>query len=102
MAEALRTIVHVAQIEISRESGMGRVAWHWRQELEARGYAFVHIGPRQLDRPFHPALFPFAAWLRFRAMGIRPAAFLVHEPAGVPFVAVSRSVFAFSHGLERR
>ena len=102
MAEPSRTIVHVAQLDISRESGMGRVAWHWRQELESRGYAFLHIGPREVGRPVHPALFPYFAWRRFRKMGVRPAAFLVHEPAGVPFVAAGAPAFVFSHGLERR
>jgi glycosyltransferase involved in cell wall biosynthesis len=101
-AEPRRAIVHVAQLEISRESGMGRVAWHWRNALEARGYEFIHIGPRAVGRPVHPALFPYAAWLRFRRLGIRPAAFLVHEPAGVPFVAAGAPAFVFSHGLERR
>ena len=101
-AEPRRAIVHVAQLEISRESGMGRVAWHWRNAFEARGYEFIHIGPRAVGRPVHPALFPYAAWLRFRRLGIRPAAFLVHEPAGVPFVAAGAPAFVFSHGLERR
>lgn len=96
------TIVHVAQIEISRESGMGRVAWHWREELEARGYAFLHIGPREVGRPVHPALFPYAAWRRIRRLGLQPAAFLVHEPVGVPFVTGSAPALVFSHGLERR
>jgi glycosyltransferase involved in cell wall biosynthesis len=102
MAEIRPTIAHVAQIEISRRSGMGRVAWHWRRELEARGYAFVHIGPREVGRPVHPALFPYAAWRRLRRMGVKPAAVLVHEPAGVPFVAAGPPAFVFSHGLERR
>jgi len=100
-----RLIVHVAQLEISRESGMGRVAWHWRQALEARGYEFLHIGPHEVGRPVHPALFPYAAWRRWRQMGRlgrRPAAFLVHEPNGVPFVLSGTPVFLFSHGLERR
>ncbi len=102
-AEPSRTIVHVAQLDISRESGMGRVAWHWRRELESRGYTFLHIGPREVGRPVHPALFPYAAWWRFRRLGVRPAAFLVHEPAGVPFVAAGGApAFVFSHGLERR
>lgn len=103
--EPRRTIVHVAQLEISLQSGMGRVAWHWRRELEARGYEFVHIGPREVGRPVHPALFPYAAWRRCRQMGrrgLRPAAFLVHEPNGVPFVLSGPPVFLFSHGLERR
>ena len=97
-----RLIVHVAQLEISRESGMGRVAWHWRQALEARGYEFIHIGPHEVGRPVHPALFPYAAWRQARRLGLRPAAFLVHEPNGVPFVLSGTPVFLFSHGLERR
>ncbi|MEO6192755.1 MAG: glycosyltransferase family 4 protein [Thermoanaerobaculia bacterium] len=101
-SEPSRTIVHVAQLDLSRESGMGRVAWHWRQELESRGYTFLHIGPREVGRPVHPALFPLAAWWRFRRLGIRPAAFLVHEPAGMPFVAAGAPAFVFSHGIERR
>lgn len=101
-APASRTIVHVAQIEISRESGMGRVAWHWREALAARGYDFVHIGPAAVGRPVHPALFPFAAWRCCARLGLRPAAVLVHEPAGMPFVMARHRVIAFSHGLERR
>jgi glycosyltransferase involved in cell wall biosynthesis len=102
-APASRTIVHVAQVEISRESGMGRVAWHWRQELEARGYRFVHLGPAAVGRPLHPALFPWAAWLRYARLRLRPAAILVHEPAGMPFVASRRPpAIVFSHGVERR
>ncbi|HSS48719.1 MAG TPA: glycosyltransferase family 4 protein, partial [Thermoanaerobaculia bacterium] len=31
-----------------------------------------------------------------------PAAFLVHEPAGAPFVMAGAPAFVFSHGLERR
>jgi glycosyltransferase involved in cell wall biosynthesis len=99
---ASRTIVHVAQIEISRESGMGRVAWHWREALTSRGYDFVHVGPAAVGRPVHPALFPFAAWRCWARRGLRPAAFLVHEPAGLPFVMSRHRVIAFSHGLERR
>jgi glycosyltransferase involved in cell wall biosynthesis len=100
--EAPRTIVHVAQLEISRESGMGRVAWHWWRALERRGYSVLHIGPREVGRPAHPAIFPYLAWRRFRRLRLRPAAFLVHEPAGVPFVLSGAPTCLFSHGLERR
>jgi glycosyltransferase involved in cell wall biosynthesis len=98
--EAPTTIVHIAQIDISRESGMGRVAWHWRQELEDRGYTFVHIGLRETGF-IHPAFFPYVAWRLFRRLRLRPAAFLVHEPSGVPFVGSGAPAIAFSHGLER-
>jgi glycosyltransferase involved in cell wall biosynthesis len=99
-SDAPATIVHIAQIDISRESGMGRVAWHWRQELEDRGYTFLHIGLRETGF-IHPAVFPYVAWRQFRRMGLRPAAFLVHEPSGVPFVGSGAPAIVFSHGLER-
>jgi len=96
-------VLHVAQIDLSPESGMGRVAWHWREAFEERGYDFIHIGPAETGRPVHPALFPWAAWQCFRRLRIRPAVVLVHEPAGLPFVlARHRSTIVFSHGLERR
>lgn len=97
-----RTVVHVAQVEISRESGMGRVAWHWRRALEERGYRFVHVGPREAGPVRHPALFPAAARRAARRLGLRPAAYLVHEPAGAPFLSAGAPLFLFSHGLERR
>jgi glycosyltransferase involved in cell wall biosynthesis len=81
---------------------MGRVAWHWRQELEARGYDFVHLGPAEVGRPLHPALFPWAAYRASRRLKPKPAITLVHEPAGLPFVLARRSsTLVFSHGLER-
>jgi len=101
-AEPSRTVVHVAQIEIDQESGMGRVAWHWRRELEARGYDFVHIGPAEAGRTIHPAFFPWAAYRSFRRLRRQPAIILAHEPAGLPFVLANRSTIVFSHGLERR
>src|SRR5262249_30193896 len=74
-------------------------AWHWRQALEERGFAFRHVGPKETGR-VHPAFFPYAAWLRARRL--RPTAFLVHEPNGVPFIGTGVPTFVFSHGLERR
>ena len=93
--------LHVAQMEIRPESGMGRVAWHWRRELEARGYDFVHLGPAEVGRSLHPALFPWGAYQASRRLKLKPAILLVHEPAGLPFVLTHRSTVVFSHGLER-
>lgn len=95
-------ILHVAQIDVIPESGMGRVAWYWRRELEARGYEVVHLGPAEVGRA-HPAVFPWKAWRHVRRLGLRPAPVLVHEPAGLPFVLFERDrTVIFSHGLERR
>lgn len=95
-------VLHVAQIDITPESGMGRVAWHWLRELEARGYEVVHVGPAEVGR-VHPALFPWVAWRRARRAGLQPALVLVHEPSGLPFVLTQRRrTVVFSHGLECR
>lgn len=95
-------VLHVAQVEVTPESGMGRVAWHWRRELEARGYEVVHLGPSEVGR-VHPALFPWKAWRHARRLHLDPKLILVHEPAGLPFVLSDRHrTVIFSHGLERR
>jgi hypothetical protein len=62
-------IVHVAQEEITEESGMGRVAWHWKREFERRGHEFLHIGSEQTGPLPHPALFPYAAYRAYKRIG---------------------------------
>jgi glycosyltransferase involved in cell wall biosynthesis len=94
-------IVHVAQIRLDPETGMGRVACHWRDALAARGRELIHIGAAEVG-PVHPALFPWAAWRHYRSLKVRPAALLVHEPSGAPFLGERRRLVAFSHGVERR
>lgn len=96
------TVVHVAQVEIRKDSGMGRVAWHWRRAFEDRGWKFHHWGPDVLGANSHPALFPRAAWWAHRRSAIKPDIFLVHEPAASPFVKNETPCIVFSHGLERR
>jgi glycosyltransferase involved in cell wall biosynthesis len=95
-------VVHVAQIEIAEDSGMGRVAWHWKREFERRGYEFIHIGSESVGSLPHPALFPYAAYRAYRRIE-RPAdILLVHEPASGVFARRPNSTIVFSHGLERR
>lgn len=95
-------ILHVAQVEIARTSGMGKVAWHWRTELERRGHSFTHIGRRPLGREVHPALYPAVAWYAARKMIPRPDLVLAHEPSAAPFARGRVPLIAFSHGIERR
>jgi glycosyltransferase involved in cell wall biosynthesis len=95
-------ILHVAQVEISRAGGMGRVAWHWRAELERRGHRFVHIGRRPLGREVHPARYPYCAWRAARRAMPQADIVLAHEPASPLFAWSARPVVVFSHGVERR
>jgi glycosyltransferase involved in cell wall biosynthesis len=95
-------IIHVAEIEISPETGMGRIAWHWKQAFEGCGYEFVHIGPSEVGKLWHRTLFPRAAYSAYQRSGKRGDIFLVHEPASGAFVKRGVPAFVFSHGIEWR
>jgi len=97
-----KLIVHVAEVDISEESGMGRVAWHWRNELLHRGYEFIHIGPKEVGKTFHHGLFPYYAYRIYRQLNRKASLFLIHEPASLPFVHSNIPTIVFSHGVERR
>lgn len=96
------TVVHIAQIDIEEESGMGRVAWHWREAFLRHGYEFIHLGKREVKRVAHPALYPYAARRAYESLGIRPAMILAHEPIGGMFVRSTVPAMVFSHGVEQR
>ena len=97
-----RAVIHVAEVEIRPESGMGRVAWHWKQAFERRGYEFIHIGLSEAGKLWHPTVFPKAAYSAYQRLGKQGDLFLVHEPASAAFVKRGIPTVVFSHGLERR
>jgi len=95
-------IVHVSEVNISPESGMGRVEYYWKQAFERAGYEFIHIGAKEVGRLRHPSLFPSAAWKYYKQLNSSPTAFIVHEPASGSFVKRGIPCFLESHGVERR
>src|SRR5262245_35493481 len=95
-------ILHVAHIDITEGSGMGRVAVHWRREFERRGFEFVHIGSQEVGPLRHPSLFPYAAYRWYQRSGRSATIALVHEPASGVFVRKVNPTVVFSHGVERR
>lgn len=97
-----KCIVHVAQIEVSQHSGMGRVTWFWKKELEKRGYEFLHIGKTEIGQLPHKALFPSRAYQFYKNLGRKADAFLIHEPVSSPFLNSRIPVIVYSHGSERR
>jgi glycosyltransferase involved in cell wall biosynthesis len=96
------TIIHVAETGLNENTGMGRVAGHWKQACEQRGHEFVHLGPEEIGQLPHKALFPRAAYRAYRALGKKADLFLIHEPASGAFVRRGIPTVVFSHGLERR
>jgi len=95
-------IVHVAEVDPSSATGMGRVAWHWQQEARRRGLPFVHIGRRQVPPLRHLVQFPAAARRVYRSMRQLEDCLVVHEPASGAFVKFPSPLVAVSHGVERR
>jgi glycosyltransferase involved in cell wall biosynthesis len=97
-----KVIVHIAETNINKESGMGRVAWNWRAEIERRGHKFIHIGPSEIGAIRHKAFFAKAAYRTYQRLGLRADLFLVHEPFAPPFLKLAPPTVLFSHGVERR
>ncbi|AFY30864.1 glycosyltransferase family 4 protein [Calothrix sp. PCC 7507] len=97
-----KLIVHIAETDVSEQSGMGRVSWHWKNEFERRGYEFLHIGPKQVGPLPHAALFPRASRRFYRQLGRTASAFIVHEPASGVFLDFNIPTVLVSHGVERR
>ncbi|MEH2411351.1 glycosyltransferase family 4 protein [Nostoc sp.] len=97
-----KLIVHVANVEVSEESGMGRIAWHWKNELEKRGYKFFHIGPQQVGRIPHQGLFPYVARQFYQQLNLRASLFILHEPASGVFMDFAIPTVVVSHGIEQR
>jgi len=97
-----KIIFHVAEVALSQQSGMGRVAWHWKNEFEQRGYDFVHIGPAEVGSLLHKGLFPNAAYQTYKRCGRVASLLLVHEPASGAFINQDVPTVVFSHGVERR
>jgi len=97
-----KIVVHVSQIDILPETGMGRVEYYWKEAFERAGYQFIHIGPTEVGPVKHGALFPRKAYQYFKKLNIDPTCFIVHEPASGAFAKKGIPCFVESHGVERR
>jgi len=97
-----RTVIHVADMEIHRHTGMGRISYHWREAFLERGWRFIEIGTKQAGPVLHRSLWHRYAWNAFRALNIAPSLVLVHEPASGIFTGHGFPVALFSHGIEER
>lgn len=95
-------IVHVSEVDISLETGMGRVEFYWKSAFEKQGFTFIHIGPKEIGHIRHKALFPYMAYRFYKKLNIIPKAFIIHEPASGYFVNKGIPCFVESHGVETR
>lgn len=97
-----KIIVHVSEIDINTNGGMGRVEYYWKTSFEKKGFQFIHIGPQEVGPLRHKWLFPYKAYEYFKKLNITPSAFIVHEPVSGQFVNKGVPCFLESHGVERR
>jgi len=96
------SILYIAETNLTKTTGMGRVGCHWKETFEASGHVFKAIGPREVGPLKHPGFFPSAALRCYRAMNWRPDVLMVHEPAAGAFCSEEIPIALVSHGLERR
>jgi len=97
-----KIIVHVSEVDITQNGGMGRVEYFWKQAFEKKGYQFIHIGPKEVGDLIHKGFFPYKAYFYFKSLKIKPSAFIVHEPASGVFANKGIPCFLESHGIERQ
>jgi glycosyltransferase involved in cell wall biosynthesis len=95
-------IVHVSEVDISKDLGMGRVEYHWRKAFENAGISFLHIGPKEIGELKHKSMFAYKAYKYYKKLKITPKAFIVHEPVSGFFIKKNIPCFLESHGVERR
>lgn len=95
-------IIHISEVEISPDTGMGRIEYYWKEAFEKKGFTFIHIGPKEIGPMRHPAFFPYKAYKYYKKLKLLPKAFIVHEPAAGYFVKRGIPCFIESHGIERR
>jgi glycosyltransferase involved in cell wall biosynthesis len=98
----LRTLIHVAQIDLTPTSGMGRIAWEWRAAAQRGGIDFIHLGQEEIGPVRHRLLFPPKAREKAMTLAEEGTALLIHEPCAWAFRRVPWPVIAFSHGVEPR
>ncbi len=97
-----KVIVHISEVNISPDSGMGRVEYYWKKCFEENGFEFIHIGPKEVGDLWHKGMFPYKAYKYFKKLNIMPRAFIAHEPTSGLFINNNIPCFVESHGLERR
>lgn len=96
------SLAHFAPISLDETSGMGRVALHWRDAFERRGWIFSNYGIEEVPMP---TVKPFWGYLarKLWLSGLRQNnIFLAHEPVANDLRKTGIPTVLFSHGLEAR
>lgn len=96
----MKRIFHVANIDLTNESGMGRIALKWKNIMEKNAIQFIHIGKEEIN-PLHNLLFGYQAsyFIKINYTLNVDDLILIHEPAAIGFNEYNNKII-FSHGME--
>ena len=97
-----RSLAHFASIPLDPSSGMGRVAFHWRDALVRRDWNFKHYGTNEVPIPLLKPLWADFARRAWRNSGAIEDILLAHEPSAEALRRTGLSTVLYSHGLEAR
>jgi hypothetical protein len=76
-----KLILHVSEVDLTEQGGMGRVELSWQREFERRGYRFIHIGPSEVGPVPHRGLFALAAYRAYRRLDQKATLMVAHAEA---------------------
>lgn len=96
------SVAHFAPVTLDSQSGMGRVAIHWKNSLLKSGWKFHHFGANEVHPPNFKALWALSARRAWYSSGVQTSLMLAHEPSAEILRRTGVPVVLFSHGLERR
>lgn len=94
-------VAHIACINLSNETGMGRIAANWKHAFEVAGHSFLHIGRMEVGSA-HMLIWGKKAAAYCKEKNINADVWLVHEPFGGDFASLPGKLVIFSHGIEER
>jgi glycosyltransferase involved in cell wall biosynthesis len=95
-------VAHFAPIQLDTCSGMGRVAVHWKESIDRRGWDFRHFGVGEVPAPRLKPLWALSARRAWVRSGIPASLMLAHEPSAETLRQTGVATLLFSHGLEAR
>ncbi|MEL6671274.1 MAG: glycosyltransferase family 4 protein [Bacteroidota bacterium] len=99
----MANVLHIADINVSPTSGMGRIAYHWQKGFEEAGHHWYHIGKEEVGSLSHPSQFTRKAKAYLKnELKLKPDVILAHEPVSGGVLDLGAPVALFSHGIEQR
>lgn len=95
-------LLHIARIDLTTSTGMGRITSMWKYYAEQMGHTFLHVGSKEVNKNAHQNLWGWYAVQHIKKQKIKADILLVHEPFGGFFKNYPAKLVIYSHGIEER